>query len=318
MAFGQFSDSADKGARMGFSTGICGAELKPPAAGAAGMGENGIGAAGTCGRAEEADLTGAGGTAAAGATEVGATGAGRDAGATVFGTKAGGGVTDFGAAVADTGSDALGGGIGAALAGSCAGVKLTPCAWLPNGPATSSANSTFFTPRRDSKVGLIREMISLSGNAIWRASFSVPELANNPGRAARSSPKVTLTEPRASCERTFSTGMETNALAGGVFINFARRSIGNPATMDDSGNCRPLGPAAGAGDGGAKTDCAAAAGDEARASVVREAAAAAMGRSGATVVAPPLSKRRSSPRSNPANFDFTMLFVMTNDAMPVS
>jgi hypothetical protein len=71
--------------------------------------------------------------------------------------------------------------------------------------------------------------------------------------------------------------------------------------MDGNGNCRPFGLAAG---------------DEARGSVVREAAVAAMGRGGATVVAPLSSKRRSSPRSNPANFDLKM-FDMANYAIPV-
>jgi hypothetical protein len=92
--------------------------------------------------------------------------------------------------------------------------------------------------------------------------------------------------------------------------------------MDGNGNCRPLGLAAGAADGGAKTgcvlECGAAAGDEARGNVVREAAVAAMGRGGATVVTPLSSKRRSSPRSNPANFDFTMLdMAKANYALPV-
>jgi hypothetical protein len=63
-------------------------------------------------------------------------------------------------------------------------------------------------------------------------------------------------------------------------------------------------------------DCGAEAGDEARGYVVREAAVAAMGSGGATVFAPPSSKRRSNPRSNPANFDFTM-FDMANYAIPV-
>jgi hypothetical protein len=63
-------------------------------------------------------------------------------------------------------------------------------------------------------------------------------------------------------------------------------------------------------------DCGAAAGDEARENVVSEAAVAAMRRGGATTVAPLSSKRRSSPRSNPANFDFTM-FDMANYAIPV-
>jgi hypothetical protein len=55
---------------------------------------------------------------------------------------------------------------------------------------------------------------------------------------------------------------------------------------------------------------------EARGNVVRVAAVAAMESDGMTVVAPLSSKRRSSPRSNPANFDFTM-FDMVNCAIPV-
>src|ERR1039457_3413094 len=180
----------------------------------------------------------------------------------------------------------------------------------PNGPAMSSATSIFFTTRRDNNAGLIREMISLSGNAIWRTSFSVPELTNNPGRAPRSSPKVILTEPLASCERTLSTGMEISASVGGVCASFARKSMGNPAMMDARGNCRPFEPAPGAADGGAKTSCGlgcgAAADDERCGSVTREAAAGARKPDGATTVAPFSSKRRSSPRSKPANFDFTM------------
>src|ERR1017187_1836530 len=140
-------------------------------------------------------------------------------------------------------------------------------------------------------------------------------MTNNPGSAARSSAKEILTEPRASCERTFSTGMDTNASAGGVCINFARRSIGNTAMTDGNGNCRPPGPAAGAADGGVTMGCVLDC-DEARGNVVREAADAAMEGAGTTVVTPLSSKRRSSPRNNPANFDFTM-FDMANYAIPV-
>jgi hypothetical protein len=45
-------------------------------------------------------------------------------------------------------------------------------------------------------------------------------------------------------------------------------------------------------------------------------AEAATGRDGATVLSPPSSKRRSRPRSNPTNFDFTM-FDMADYAIPV-
>lgn len=181
----------------------------------------------------------------------------------------------------------------------------------PNGPVMSSVTSTFFAARQDNNAGLIREMISLSGNAIWRTSFSVPELTNNPGRAARSSPKVILTEPWASWERTLSTGMEISASLGGAWASFARSSIGKPAMMDAKGSCRPFEVVPGAAGGGAKTGCdfgcGAVADDERCGRVTREAAAGAIKTDGATTVAPLSSKRRSSPRSNPANFDFTML-----------
>jgi hypothetical protein len=50
-------------------------------------------------------------------------------------------------------------------------------------------------------------------------------------------------------------------------------------------------------------DCGAAAGEKSRGDAV---AAIGIECSGATTVAPLSSKRRSSPRSNPANFDFTV------------
>jgi hypothetical protein len=82
--------------------------------------------------------------------------------------------------------------------------------------------------------------------------------------------------------------------------------MGNTAMMADNGNCRSLGLAAA---GGVKTGCGldcglgcgGVAGGEVRAGV-----AVATGRGGATAVAPLSSKRRSRPRNNPANFDFTM------------
>jgi len=108
--------------------------------------------------------------------------------------------------------------------------------------------------------------------------------------------------------------METNASAGGACINLARRSFGNPAMMDGNGNCRPLGLAAVTADAASKTgrglDCGAA-GDE-----VRGGAMTDMGRAGATFVAPLSSKRRSSPRNKPTNFDFTM-FDIADLAIPV-
>jgi hypothetical protein len=80
---------------------------------------------------------------------------------------------------------------------------------------------------------------------------------------------------------------------------------------DDRGNCRPPGPAAGGAGGGVETGCGLDGG-----AAVSRAVVAAMGRGGATAVASLSSKRRSNPRSNPANFDFTM-FDMANYAIPV-
>ena len=137
------------------------------------------------------------------------------------------------------------------------------CVRMPNGPAMLSATSIFFVTRRDSKAGLIREMISLSGRTIWRSSLSL-ELSNNPGRAVRSSPKDILTEPWASCETAFSTGMGTQAPGGGVWISLSHRSIGNKAMTDDSGNCRspvPETAAARAGENGIGAGAAAAGAD---------------------------------------------------------
>jgi hypothetical protein len=109
--------------------------------------------------------------------------------------------------------------------------------------------------------------------------------------------------------------METNTPSGGVWISFARRSIGNAARMDANGNCRSSWPAAGTTFGGVETgrglDCGAAAGGAGRGG-----AAAATGSGGATAVALLSSERRNRPRSNPLNFDFTM-FDMNDYAIPV-
>ncbi len=116
MASGQFSASADNGARMKLSAGTCaagngifGAALKSPAAGAD---EGGVGVART-GGAEKTGLSGARGMAAAGAAGVGATGAGLGAAAMVFGATVGDGVTG----VRIAGAGALDGGAGAGLTG---------------------------------------------------------------------------------------------------------------------------------------------------------------------------------------------------------
>ena len=157
---------------MGFSAGICGAALKLPVSGAAGAGENGIVPTGAADGAEKPGLAGVRDTvAAARANGIEATGAIRGVVALVLGAGAGGWVTGFGSAGAGAGWDALGGNVGAAFAGARFEVKLTLCPFVPKGPSTSSAASTFFATRRDSKVGLIRVMISLSGRAIWRVSF---------------------------------------------------------------------------------------------------------------------------------------------------
>jgi hypothetical protein len=77
--------------------------------------------------------------------------------------------------------------------------------------------------------------------------------------------------------------------------------------IDDSGNCRPSGLAAGAAGVGETPGCAlycGAAADD----VVRGETVTDMGRAGATFVAPS-SKRRSSPRSNPTNLVFTMFNI---------
>jgi len=104
--------------------------------------------------------------------------------------------------------------------------------------------------------------------------------------------------------------MITNELVGGACISFARRSIGNTAMMDGKGNSKPPELTADAGGGEQESGCGrdwvAATGDE-----LRGVALATKGFTGATALAPVSSKRRSSPRSNPANFDFTM-FGMVN------
>ena len=186
---------------------------------------------------------------------------------------------------------------------------LAPSPPAPNGPVTSSVTSTcFWVERRDSRAGFNRVRISLSGSITGLWSCSPPELTNTPGAAVRNSPKAIFTEPNASCVRIFSSGTAIIIPAGGVCMTFARKSIGIAARIDCRGSCNSSGFSAGAGGivdagdaGGAVCGHAAAAG-----ATVTVGAATARARGVWGAVASSSSRRCSRPRSNPANFIFTL------------
>lgn len=188
-------------------------------AGFAGKGGAGLAAVGTDG---VTGRTGAGTVGVAGRRFAAGTGGG-----VVRGTKAGGGVTGTGTAGTAGSPEPFGNGMGAGLAGPVE--KLTPSALVPNGPVISSATSTFCEDRRVSMDGLSCARITFNGSVTGRGSFSPPEFINRPGTACRSSPKVILTAPCASCDRTLSSGTEKVASGGGGWMIFARSSIGRAA-----------------------------------------------------------------------------------------
>ena len=283
---GQFSESAANGAEMSAgSTGICGAGEET---GAAGFG---------------APLLRGVTTLAAGVGACGMNGGGGGVVALVAGVMAreanenGGGVV------------IRNGGMAADGVGLAATEILTPSPLAPNGPVMSSVTSTcFWAERRDSRAGFNRVRISLSGSITGLWSCSPPELTNTPGAAVRNSPKAIFTEPNASCVRIFSSGTAIIVPAGGVCMTFARKSIGIAARIDCRGSCNSSGFSAGAGG-------VVVAGDAGDAVCGRAAAAGATDTGGAAtarergvwgVVASSLARRRSIPRSNPANFIFTL------------
>ncbi len=132
-----------------------------------------------------------------------------------------------------------------------------------------------------------------------------------PGTAWRNSPKVILTEPNASCVTTFSNGMETIVPGGGFCMTLARKSIGIAARMGCSGNCKWSELSSGTG-GTVDTGLVEATGARCRDAALTGAAPVGSttlvricgtGEAGASLS----SSRRSSPRSNPANFVLTLL-----------
>ena len=200
---------------------------------------------------------------------------------------------------------------------------LTPWAPAPNGPVISSATSTCFCAgRRDKRAGFNRASISFSGSVTGLGSCSPPELTNTPGAAWRNSPNASFTEPNASWVRTFSSGMEIIAPGGGACSTLARKSIGSVARMDCSGSCNSSGFSAGAGGmvdigvagmGAGIGDGVLAAGGIVRGNAVATGAAPA-GSAGLVrtrgvwgAAASLSSRRRNKPRSNPANFVFTLV-----------
>ncbi len=285
---GQFSESAAKGAEMAAgSTGICGAGE------GAGMGATGFGAPLLRGVTK----------LVAGVGACGMYGGGGGVVALVAGVMAREANENDGGAVIRNGGKAVDG------VGLAATEISTPSPPAPNGPVMSSATSTcFWAERRDSRAGFNRARISLSGSITGLWSCSPPELTNTPGAAFRNSPKAIFTEPNASCVRIFSSGTAIIIPAGGVCMTFARKSIGIAARIDCRGSCNSSGFFAGAGGsvdaGDVVCGRAAAAGATATGGV---ATASAHGVWGA--VASPSARRRSSPRSIPVNFIFT-LFVM--------
>ena len=201
------------------------------------------------------------------------------------------------------------GGMAADGVGLAATEILAPSPPAPKGPVMSSVTSTcFWVERRDSRAGFNRVRISLSGSITGLWSCSPPELTNTPGAAFRNSPKAIFTEPNASCVRIFSSGTAIIVPAGGACMTFARKSIGIAARIDCKGSCNSsefsagAGGIAGAGDAGdAVCGRAAAAG-----APVMGGAATASARGVWGGVASSSSRRRSRPRSNPANFIFTL------------
>ena len=139
----------------------------------------------------------------------------------------------------------VGFGVGGAASGICAAVgvgalsgwvvKATPLPRPPNGPLMSSATCTFGPERRASSAGLRRGKISPSGRLIILLSSSPPELAKIPGASWRSSPKVILTAPNASCVVTVSTGRLMVMPGGGTVMVFPRKSMGRLVMMGASG-----------------------------------------------------------------------------------
>lgn len=222
------------------------------------------------------------------------------------GTNVGGGVTGTGAVGAAVPSGLFGKGIGAGLAGAV--VKLTPWAREPNGPVISSDTSSFCAGRRASREGLICARMRFNGKVTGRGSCSPPEFAKSPGAAKRSSPKVILTAPCASCTSTLSIGIEKVASGAGGWTIFARNSIGRADMTGWSGSCKsPVDEVfAGAG-GGVGKPAYGLGGGVAGWSDTDAAAGLATGRDGLGADwLSPSSKCRSNPLSSPVNLDFTM------------
>ena len=280
---GQFSESSANGAEM-----------------AAGS----TGATGICGAGEGMGATGFGAPLLRGITKLVA-GAGacgiNDRGCGVVSPVAG--VMPREANENDDGVVIPNGGMAVDGVGLAATEILAPSPPAPNGPVMSSVTSTcFWVERRDSRAGFNRVRISLSGSITGLWSCSPPELTNTPGAAFRNSPKAIFTEPNASCVRIFSSGTAIVIPTGGACMTFARKSIGIAARIDCRGSCNSSGFSAGAGGVvGAVCGRAAAAG-----ATVTGGAATARARGVWGAFASSSSRRRSRPRSNPANFIFTL------------
>jgi hypothetical protein len=87
-------------------------------------------------------------------------------------------------------------------------LKIKPWLLGSNGLLISAGTSMCFcTRRRAIRAGLRRERISLKGRGTATRSRST-SAEKMSGASWRSSPKVILTAPRESCERTFSRGIE--------------------------------------------------------------------------------------------------------------
>ena len=212
-------------------------------AGAAGVGAGGVGAcaagvslgrgngrlAGACGLRAAEFLVGVTGGVAAGSLGVGVKvnpvrlGAGAGVGA--------GGVT-WRLGCMGPGAGAEGG-----LAGPTE--KMRPRLCGSNGLAISSGTSTCLCVRRRAmSAGFRRASISPRGNGTNMRSRSFSGLKQS-GAAWRSSPKEICTEPRESCARTFSSGMQMVRGPGSAWMSRGCSSVGRLAKMGCKGSSTP-------------------------------------------------------------------------------
>jgi len=163
-------------------------------------------------------------------------------------------------------------------------------------------------------AGLSRASTSLRGRAMGSESYSSP-VRNKLGAALRSSPKVILTAPKASCGKIFSREMAMLACDKSTppSIHLERTSGGNFSKMGSNGISRSdilvLAIRAGRGDGGAGAIAGCGGGATGATGVESVCCGTAMvaGRTIWGSASSPLSTRRSNPRSKPANFILKLL-----------